>query len=67
MDIYKLMDDSEKIAYNEFIEKHKKCKFESTIGGKISIEVTPTGLGYCFICKCKACGETEDITNVDNW
>lgn len=67
MDVTDLMDDTEKTSYLEFCEKHKNCKFKSTTGGKISVEVISTGLGPCFICKCNSCGKTEDITNVDNW
>lgn len=62
-----LMDDVEKAAYREFWEKHRLCPFTSTMGGKLSVEITGTGLGNVFICKCNACGTTEDITNIDNW
>lgn len=61
-----LMTENERKQYHEFWEKHKNCEFTSTIGGKISIEVTGTGLGYCFKCKCNACGETKDLID-DNW
>ena len=62
-----LMDDVEKAAYREFWEKHRLCPFTSTMGGKLSVEITGTGLGNCFVVKCNACGATEDITNIDNW
>ena len=62
-----LMDPVEQQQYEEFCKKHRKCGTYSTIGGKISVIVTGTGLGYCFECRCNACGETEDITNTDNW
>lgn len=61
-----LMTEEERKQYHEFCEKHKNCKFTSTIGGKISVEVTGTGLGYCFKCKCNACGETKDLID-NNW
>ena len=61
-----LMTENERKQYHEFLEKHKNCEFTSTIGGKISVEVTGTGLGYCFKCKCNACGETKDLID-DNW
>lgn len=61
-----LMTEKERKQYHDFWEKHKNCDFASTIGGKISIEVTGTGLGYCFKCKCNACGETKDLID-DNW
>lgn len=62
-----LMDDVEKAAYREFWEKHRLCPFTSTMGGKLSVEITGTGLGNCFVVKCNACGAIEDITNIDNW
>ena len=61
------MNDVEKTAYYNFIEKHKDCKCKATIGGKISVEIIPTGLGNEIICKCNICGEIEDITDVDVW
>ena len=39
------LNEKELGEYNEFIKKHKKCKFNSSIGGKITIKFTPTGLG----------------------
>ena len=62
-----IMQQEERAAYKAFWEKHRNCVFPSCIGGKISVEVTGTGLGYCFICKCNACGAEEDITFTDNW
>lgn len=61
-----LMTEEEKTQYHEFCKKHNKCIFNSAIGGKISVEVTGTGLGYCFKCKCNSCGETQDFID-DNW
>lgn len=55
--------------YQEFWKKHLKCvsgKY-GTIGGGISIEFMPTGLGCVVECKCHTCGEIEDITCTDNW
>jgi hypothetical protein len=62
-----LMNENEKKSYKDFIEKHKKCICNATIGGKISVEVTATGLGSAFVCKCNVCGEKEDITDVGSW
>ena len=59
-----LMTEEERKQYHKFCQDHTGCKFTSTIGGKISVEVTGTGLGYCFKCKCNACGETKDL--IDN-
>jgi hypothetical protein len=67
MTIKDLMDPVEQERYEAFCKKHKECEFTSTIGGKISVYITPTGLGYMFQCTCNGCDETEDITNVDNW
>lgn len=61
-----LMTENKRKQYHKFCQDHTGCKFTSTIGGKISVEVTGTGLGYCFKCKCNACGETKDLIN-DNW
>lgn len=61
-----LMTKEERKQYHEFCQDHRGCEFTSTIGGKISVEVTGTGLGYCFKCKCNACGETMDLID-DNW
>lgn len=61
-----LMTETERKQYHEFCKEHRGCDFTSTIGGKISVEVTGTGLGYCFKCICNACGETKDLID-DNW
>ena len=62
-----LMDPVEQERYEAFCKKHEHCGFSSTIGGKISVTITDTGLGYCFECKCNACRKAESITNTDNW
>ena len=61
-----LMTENERKQYHKFCQDHRGCEFTSTIGGKISVEVTGTGLGYCFKCKCNACGETKDLID-NNW
>ena len=53
--------------YNKFIEEHKKCNCSATIGGKISVIFTPTGLGDAKSVKCNACGQEKEITDVSNW
>ena len=53
--------------YNKFIEEHKTCKCSATIGGKISVIFTPTGLGDAKSVKCNACGQEKEITDVSNW
>ena len=61
-----LMTENERKQYHKFCQDHRGCEFTSTIGGKISVEVTGTGLGYCFKCKCNACEETKDLID-NNW
>lgn len=67
VELMDLMDPIEQERYKDFCKKHKDCEFTSTIGGKISVTITSTGLGYIFECRCNTCGESEDITNTDNW
>ena len=62
-----LMNDVEKLDFDNFRIEHKNCKCSSTIGGKISVEFTPTGLGYCINCKCNVCGKEKDITDISSW
>ena len=62
-----LMNDNERTAFISFQNKHRGCCFPSAIGGKFSVEVTGTGLGYCFVCKCNACGCEESITDINCW
>lgn len=62
-----LFNEKELAAYQEFCKKHRRCNFSSTIGGKISVIVTGTGLGYCFECRCNQCGEIKDITDSSSW
>lgn len=65
--IFDLMTDAERIAYKKFWDKHVSCSFDSSMGGKRSIIITPTGLGNVIECRCNACGEIEDITDTNNW
>lgn len=61
------LNEKEEQNYKEFCKEHRECEFASTIGGKISITFTPTGLGNIVEVKCNACGETKDITDISNW
>ena len=36
------------------------------IGGRLSYQFTPTGLGTAITVKC-ACGEEENLTDYDSW
>lgn len=53
--------------YKNFILSHKNCKCKATIGGKISIIFTPTGLGNAITVRCNVCDEEKEITDVSNW
>lgn len=61
------LNTTEAQAYHDFCNKHRSCEFSSTIGGKISVIFTPTGLGDIVVVKCNKCGEEKDITDVSNW
>lgn len=61
------LNPTEAQEYHDFCNKHKSCEFSSTIGGKISVIFTPTGLGDIVVVKCNKCGEEKDITDVSNW
>ena len=62
-----LMSPKEVDAYNKFVEIHKECEFSSTTGGKVTVEISPTGLGYVFVCRCNSCGIKKDITDTSLW
>ena len=53
--------------YHKFIEEHKNCKCSATMGGKISVIFTPTGLGDAKGVKCNVCGKEKEITDISNW
>lgn len=53
--------------YKKFVNEHKECNCSATIGGKISVIFTPTGLGDAKSVKCNACGQEKEITDVSNW
>lgn len=61
------LNQNEVKDYYKFISEHKKCKCSATIGGKISIIFTPTGLGNAKSVKCNVCGVENEITDVNNW
>lgn len=62
-----ILNEKEQEAYNKFIKKHKNCEFPSSIGGKISLTFTGTGLGDIIEVRCNCCGKTKDITDISNW
>lgn len=55
--------DKQEIQFHEFRQEHAHEDFNSTIGGKFSFIITPTGLGPIIEVKCNACGEIKDITD----
>ena len=61
------LNSTEVEEYKNFVKEHKKCNCSATIGGKISIIFTPTGLGNAKTVKCNVCGEEKEITDVSNW
>lgn len=61
------LNENEVKEYYDFCDEHKSCVLCSTIGGKISVEFIPTGLGEIKVVKCKSCGVTKDITDISNW
>lgn len=61
------LNSNEVNEYYKFIEEHKNCKCSATIGGKISVIFTPTGLGDAKLVKCNVCGKEKEITDVSNW
>lgn len=62
-----VLNQLEEEEYKNFILSHKKCKCTATIGGKISIIFTPTGLGDAIIVRCNVCDKEKEITDVSNW
>jgi hypothetical protein len=65
--IFSLTDEQyEKI--NEWRREHE-CPYkynQGAIGGRITYEFTPTGIGICTSAKC-ACGSNIDVTNYEDW
>ena len=54
--------------YKMFRANHKHNDVnKGTIGGGISIIISPNSIGHCAKCKCDICGEIADITDIDSW
>ena len=69
------LDEVETKRAHEFIKRHDhseefkaagKMGF-STLGMQFTYTITPGGFGPLVSIKCNHCGESEDITNSDNW
>lgn len=69
------LSEYEEDAYRLFCERHRKCKhnrlkryfYYNKLNFGCSIILTPTGIGFGKDAKCNVCGETEDITDYENW
>lgn len=58
----------EKERAEQFNEKHRHKDVEKgAIGGHISYEFRPTGVGTSINIECGICGEKEDITDYSCW
>jgi hypothetical protein len=57
------LSHEEKLLADNFIKEHKDCQYKSSIGGKISYEFTPTGVGTIKIIKCNSCKTTLNVTD----
>jgi len=55
-----------KHAHKEELKSQGKLAF-TTLGQQFTYEFTPGGLGSGVVIKCNICGESENITNIDNW
>ena len=61
------LNDLETKKAHEFCQKHKECsKHAGAVGGNITYEITPTGIGDIIKIKC-LCGDSEDITDISSW
>lgn len=69
------LNEVESKRASEFMEKHNhfeefikagKMGF-STLGMQFTYTITPGGLGQLVSIKCNHCGESEDITDSNNW
>lgn len=61
------LTDKEKEKAQQFYEDHKNCESISSMGGKFSFIITPTGLGDCVCIRCNSCKATKDITDIESW
>ena len=63
------LTDAERLVICEFQREHIDCnnEFSSSVGGRLSYIITPTGLGNIVKVRCNYCGEIRDLTNYDSW
>ena len=53
-------------SYRQFRKEHSKCII-GPYGPEIYVTSTPTHLGIGYDVKCKICGVSVDITDIDSW
>jgi len=62
------LSDKETCDYDNFCEEHSHDDIcFGAIGGKHSLVLTGTGLGWVICAKCNVCKETKDITDISTW
>ena len=59
-------DFIKKHSHAEELDKERKVGF-TALGHQFTYEITPGGFGPLVSIKCNYCGESEDITDIDNW
>jgi len=62
------LTDEQAAQIDEWRREHE-CPYkyhQGAIGGRITYEFTPTGLGVAASAKC-ACGSEINVTNYDEW
>jgi len=64
--LFKLTDEQFILAHEFRINHECPISNSSTIGGRISYEFTPTGLGIIEVVKC-TCGSKLDLTDYNTW
>lgn len=59
------MTEIESQRARDFLEKHRKCP--SRVMEKFAVKFIPTMMGHIVYIHCMACGETEEITEVEKF
>lgn len=61
------LTDKQVMEVNKF---HNICRIKKehgAIGGVLTYEFTPTGIGTVIKITCNLCNSTKDITDYDSW
>ena len=64
------LNENETKRVKEFMAKHdhiEEFPFFSGLGQQFTYSITPGGLGPTVSIKCNCCGESEDITDIEDW